>query len=140
MVLAGKKMVELASECYHRGWMLDEVLAQGWCAPAGPHPAADVRRVIDKILRDVPVAKSPITEALKVGYDASREALQQAFDKLKARLTRLRGGVPPERVAREARDGADLGSVVDALRRALDDVPRDHFDGLRERLAARLGA
>ena len=57
-VLTGRRIVELTSDSYHRGWLLDRVFAARWCAPAGRRSPGEVRAAIDAVLQQVPVASS----------------------------------------------------------------------------------
>jgi hypothetical protein len=144
MVLAGKRVVDLASEHYHRGWMLDLAFANGWCAPHGGRSPREVRQAIDDLLKETPMTKSPVTRALKVGFERSPEALMATYQSLRSRLATLRGDRPGDDEVARVVDGAEedpegLGGVVEQLRSSLTDVPREHFDQLEQRLRVRLG-
>jgi len=140
--LAGKKMVDLASRTYHVGWMVDLTFARGWCSPAGPHRAREVRAAIDRVLAQVPLASSPVTRALKAGYESSREALGDVFEMVQAKMGVLRREPGDEQLGQVADDVEQRGlmdRVVEQLQRALFEVPDEHFDELARRLAAELG-
>jgi hypothetical protein len=139
MVLAGKHIVDLATETYHRAWLIDLTFARRWCAPHGPRSAAEVREGIDAVLKLTPVATSPITRALKLGLERSQPLLADVYDKLRARLGGHHGRMPGDDDVSRAVDDAEatgIGGVVEQLRRALFEVPSEHFVEL-ERLLAR---
>ncbi len=142
LVLAGKSIVDLASRTYHRGWLLDHAFEQGWCAPAGPRSATQVRTAIDELLREVPIARSPVTRAFRLGFDRSRDLLGGAVQNLRDKLATLRGR-PVEADVKQALDdvtddGGGLAAIVAQLRRAMTEVPEAHFDELAAKLAAKL--
>ena len=84
MVLAGNKIAEVASRCYHRGFLTDRVFARGLCAPDGPHSAGAIREAIDEVMAAVPMASSPVTAALRAGLSRSRVALARLSKSLRA--------------------------------------------------------
>jgi hypothetical protein len=142
-VLTGKRVVDLVSECYHRGWLLDRAFANSWCAPHGPRSAREVRAAIDALLVETPVTTSPVTAALRLGFERSRDALGRAVAALRTRFGKAGAEVDravEDTVKRAAADEASgLGGVVAELRRALTGVPREHFDALERRLGEKLG-
>jgi hypothetical protein len=141
-LLSGKKMVDLASQTYHTGWLIDHAFAEGWVAPHGSHRARDVRSAIDRVMEQVPLASSPVTRALKVGFESSRDALADVFEMVQAQLGVIRREPRDDEVARIADDVEQAGlieRVVEQLRRALLEVPDEHFEDLAERFAAELG-
>jgi len=150
IVLAGNKMAEVASTCYHRGWLADRAFARSFCAPEGPHSARAVRTAIDEVMATVPVSSSPITAALKEGFGKSRTALERLVRTLRRRLGALRGE-PQQAEVEQAVDAAaadattddttarGLDGIVSHLRRALSEVPAAHFDELEQRLCDKLG-
>ena len=140
--LAGKKMVDLASQTYHVGWLADHAFAMGWVSPHGRHRAREVRAAIDRVLAEVPIASSPVTRALKVGLSRSRETLADVFEMVQAQMGVLRREPRDDQVARMVDDvdrAGLLDRVVEQLRRALTEVPSEHFDELAERFARQLG-
>jgi len=134
-VLSGKKMVDVASETYHRGWLLDHAFAQQWCAPTGLHPARTVRRAIDEVLLQTPVTKSPVTSALKKGFEHSQEGLARVWARLRDSITDADDSVVDDAV--NAAD-EETATVVESLLDALGDVPSEHFDELARKLATKL--
>lgn len=142
IVLTGKKMIDLATRTYHVGWLLDLTFARGWCSPAGPHRAREVRAAIDRVLVQVPLASSPVTRALKAGYDSSREALGDLFEMVQAQMGVLRREPRDDQVDGILGDVEKQGvmdKIVEQLRRALFEVPDEHFVDLERRLARELG-
>ncbi len=142
VILRGKRILDDASECYHRGWLCEVTFARGWCRPVGPHDARAVRGAIDEVLRDAPVASSPVTTAIRTAFARSRAAIPKIVESLQARIRGFRAeDVAPadlERAA-ETSEGAGAGIVAE-LRRAIAAVPREHFERLERNLASKLGA
>ncbi len=141
MVLSGKKMVDLASEAYHRGFLYDHVFESGWCAPRGLRTGAEVRAAVDAVCLEVNT--SPVERALSAGFQRSRGLVDDA-----ARLYRQAlGGAPtsaPEGAGAAVetvadKDAAGLADIVAQLRRAMSEVPDEHFDELRRRVRQKLG-
>ncbi len=138
LLLTSSKMVSDASTQYHHGWLLDRSFARRWCAPAGRHDAAELRRAIDAVAKAVPIASSPITTALKLGLDQSRQGLQRLVAYLGEQLAELRGD--DSQVGRAVSDTVtaeedDLGGIVDRIQSAMNDVPEEHFTALEASLA-----
>ena len=143
LVLVGKKVIDTASSCYHRGWLIDRAFALGLCAPHGPHSARTVREAIDEVLRQVPVATSPVTQAIRVGLERSRDGLALALAPVRQWVAVLRREPIDAEVGRTVDDAerkVEAAGVVEQLRRALTAVPAEHFDSLERALAERLGA
>jgi uncharacterized protein (DUF697 family) len=144
MILAGNKIAEVASSCYHRGFLIERAFARGLCAPDGPQSVDAVRQAIDEVMAEVPVASSPVTAALRAGLLRSQDAFQQLSRKLRARLTGL-GRQPAQATVDQAMDDetveADpaLDGIVAQLRHALNEVPARHFDDLEHSLCRKLG-
>ncbi len=137
MFLAGKRIVDIASETYHRGYLIDLAFARGWCEPHGDCSAKELRSAIDAVLKEVPVSQSPVTTALRAGFEEAQSTLADVYTSLRARI----GGVPTEATVARAIDDAEaagLGGVVASLRRALLEVPREHFEALERALAQRV--
>jgi len=141
MVLAGKRVVELATEVYHRGWLIELALDRGWCAPHGVRSATEVRAGIEEVLKQMPVIQSPVTSALRVGFERSQSTLADVFATLRSLLARYGYAMPADdqvaRVVEEA-EAEGVDSIVEQLRRALMDVPQEHFDRLDELLTKEL--
>src|SRR5690606_27872846 len=94
LVLAGKRLVDLASRTYHHGWLVDRAFAHRWCAPAGSRSAEEVREAIDQVLAETPLATSPITRAISVGFERSQSALAEAYTELRERFGGTRSDKP----------------------------------------------
>lgn len=153
LVLAGKRIVDHASECYHRGFLVDYAFERRWCAPAGPRQPAEVRAAVDAVCREVTTA--PIEHALKAGFAQSKVALQNVGELLQRITQRIRGTTPakgaqeepvppPEKEIEEVvetvaqGDARSIEGIVAQLRKALGQVPEGHFNDLRRRLDEKL--
>ncbi len=145
IVLAGHKIAEVASTCYHRGFLADRAFARGLCAPDGPYSASAIREAIDEVMAAVPMASSPVTAALRAGLSRSRVGLARLSKSLRARIATLRSK-PAEAEVEQAVDDAtadgdaSLDGIVAQLRRALNEVPAKHFDDLERSLCQKLGS
>jgi hypothetical protein len=140
LVLAGKSVVDLASRSYHHAWLIDRAFAHRWCAPAGTRTAKEVRSAVDEVLKETPVATSPITRALKLGYERSQSALVDGYTRLRTRLSGLTGA--SDASLEDAVEDASEAGVYDVVTQLLDSitsVPREHFDDLEDRLRRKLG-
>jgi hypothetical protein len=135
MFLAGKRIVDLASQSYHHGFLMDRVFAHRWCTPAGKHTPIEIRKAIDEVLANEPVASSPVTRALRIGFEESRSALFDAYTSLRARFS---GGGVQAAIDGAAQDDRGLEGVIAALEHALTDVPREHFLDLERKLRIQL--
>jgi hypothetical protein len=136
IILTGKRIVELASDTYHRAFLIDRAFANRWCAPVGAHPPEKLRDAIDSLIAATPIASSPVTRALREGLSRSKDAIVAAVDLVRARAT---GAGNAEATVEEfARTQEEKGTAANLLD-ALTTVPREHFADLEQRLRARLG-
>jgi hypothetical protein len=140
LLLAGKSVVDLASHSYHHAWLIDRAFANRWCSPAGVRSAKEVRTAVDEVLKETPVANSPITRALKLGYERSQSALVDGYARLRARLGGL-SGVSDDAMDDAVEDASEAGlhDVVTQLLAAITAVPSEHFEELEARLRRKLG-
>lgn len=155
IVLSAKRTVDAASECFHRGFLADYAFERRFCAPAGPRRPAEVRAAIDAVCREVNT--SPIEHALKAGFAQSKTAILQAGDLLQqiiqkrqwpvTKAKKPEAATPPpveevadvvEAVASE--DARGVEGIVAQLRKAIAQVPDEHFEELRRRLDMKLGS
>lgn len=136
MVLAGKHIVDLASQSYHHGYLVEHAFRQKWCAPRGGHSPTRVRAAIDKLVESEPVASSPVTRALRVGFDGSQRALADVYASLRSRLSDAPVASAIEDAA--GTDDGGLTGVVASLQHALTAVPREHFEELEQKLRREL--
>ena len=131
-----KRVGDLVSTTYHRGLMLDWVLAEG---RLGPKSAVEVRAAMDAVLAETPVG--PVQYAVRGALDQSKGALKGAVAILQRALP---GGTKePEKVkdaveSVRAEEERQISGVVDLLQQRLATVPDEHFKSMRDRLLARL--
>jgi uncharacterized protein (DUF697 family) len=139
-IFVGNAVVARASECYHRGFLLDQVFTERLCAPAGTKSPRQVRAAIDEVLRERPVTTSPVTHALRVGLVRARAGLGEAFIRLRDRLAGRPAANDQATVAEAVEDtqSSGLDAVVAQLTRALRDTPREHLDHLAGRVKHKL--
>lgn len=136
VVLAGKRIIDDVTATYHRGWLTDRAFATERCAPVGPYESRAVRGAIDAVMGEVPVASSPVWEAVKLVTERSQDALQKSAAALRKRFAKMRGDDLAEDDVDRDDDG--MASVVEHLMRQLTEVPEQHFEDLAGRLADKL--
>lgn len=143
LLVTSSKMLSEASKHYHHGWLLNCSFEQRWCAPAGRHDSREIRSAVNAITKNIPVASSPITTALKAGLDQSRQGLERLVSYLSGQLASMRKG--DDSVLRqvvektESAEEEDLGGIVERIQDAMNDVPAEHFNQLEASLAKALG-
>ncbi|MEZ4446908.1 MAG: hypothetical protein R3B72_47955 [Polyangiaceae bacterium] len=141
MVLAGKRIVDLASRTYHVGYLVDAAFALQLCQPAGSHSPEVVRGAIERVVQRVPMARSPVTRALRLGFEQSQKAAYEVFEMVRASLGMIRRE-PRDRdidgILEDVERQPFVGRVVEQLTRALSDVPREHFVALEGQLLDQL--
>lgn len=134
LLLTGKRVVDLASESWHRGYLVDLAFAEGLCAPVGPYAPQQVRDAIDAVCAEVPVA--PVAHGLKLGLAQAKGALVAALPALQRLFGRLVGEPMP--APSDPSDDGALDGVLQRLLRAIATVPSEHLDTLRSKLLQRL--
>lgn len=153
LILQGKRVIDSVSECLHRGFLLDLAFENRWCAPAGSRQPAEVRAAIDAVCREVPT--KPLDHAVRAGFARSKIAVKKASEMLERSLKKMTWSTfrrgPRESLAAPAEQ--DVARVVELmakeetlgaaglseqLRKALADVPTEHFERLQRLLTEKL--
>jgi hypothetical protein len=144
-VLQGKRVIDLASTAYHRGYLLDVAFADRWCVPEGPRRPHEIRQAIDAVCREANT--EPVAWAFRAGLEQSWQGMIGVVGFLRTRLGK--GGGPAAREAAEARvsqvvedatsEASGIGTVVGRVHKTISEVPSQHFEDLRSRLHAKLG-
>jgi hypothetical protein len=137
-----KRAVDLASEAYHRGFLLDYAMREGWLGAAAAHTPEAVRTAIDETLAEAPI--KPIEEAVRFSFRQSKRTLVGVATILADAIKQRFKGAKIDDVstaveAVEERETGLIDGVVDALRARVDAIPEEHFESLRSGLAGRLG-
>lgn len=131
LALRGKAIIEAASLALHRAALYDAALERDLVRIHGPDR---LREAVEATLKDVPIATSPVTAAIKAGLTASQDALARGYDRLRRGV--LSGGLDG------AYDGAASAMREDGglagLRRSLSARPREHLARLERDLLERL--
>jgi len=139
--LEWKRALDLTSQTYHYGYLVDCALAEGYLDPASGRSVESVRQAMDEVCREAPI--QPVESAVTAAFRQSRSALLTAAGRF-ARTFRQAGGRPdPARVeaaigAAEEQEKQEVAGVIEALHKRLQAVPQEHFRRLREQLRARL--
>jgi hypothetical protein len=137
-LLEWKRAVDLVSLTYHRAILLDHAIAEGWLA-RGP---ANVRAAVDEVVRETPTR--PVEEAVRTTFRQSKSALKGAAAILQRAVSGLRREATPDEVGAAIEPVRDeevhqVEGVVSSLGDRINAIPKEHFDGMRRRLAERLG-
>jgi hypothetical protein len=140
--LEWKRAIDLASRTYHYAYLTEHALRQGWIAPAGPRSAADVRAGIEAVCREARV--TPVERAVQATFSQSKAALRSAAELMTRSLRGIGRQPAPERVAQaveetEEREEQEIAGVAARLQNAINQIPAEYFQNLREKLALRLG-
>lgn len=140
--LEWKRAIDVVSHTYYQGYLIEAALAERWIAPVGMRRAEEVRQAIDQVL--LQLNTSLIERAVKGIFNQSRSALKGAARLLQNSLRALRGKPSQEEVAQavealQEEEERELEGVVGQLQSAINKIPSEHFEQLKERLAQALG-
>src|SRR5262245_42444486 len=140
--LEWKRAIDTVSHTYYQGFLIDFALAEKWLAPLGSIAAVDARRVSDLLLQQVNT--SLIERAVTGVFKQSKATVMKAANLLKDGLRRLTRRPSQAEVAEviepvEAEEEKELEGVVGQLQNAIERLPREHFDQLRDQFASAFG-
>lgn len=142
--LEWKRAVDLTSQTFHQGYLLDYSLREGWLArPPHARCAAEVRTAIEEVCRESPIR--PVESAIKLSFRQSKSMLKAGAKVLERAFKRITGRPDENQLSEavtsvEAEEEREIGGVVSRLQRSIEAIPDEHFNSLRTRLAARLRA
>jgi len=139
--LEWKRATDTISRTYYRGHLIDVVLAEGWL---DTHGAVRVHAAIATVLARTNT--SPVTRAVYGAVGQSKGILKSAGELLTRYLsgTKASSGRPSQdEVAQavasiEEEEKARLGGISSQLQQEISTIPADHFQQLRQELAAEL--
>ena len=139
--LEWKRAVDTISHTYYQGYLLDAALAEGWL---DTHGAARVRAAIDAVLARTNT--SLVTHAVYGVVSQSKGILQGVGKSLSSYLSGVKAVPGQDKVTKvtravdnvQAEEGARLGSLTSQLQRALSSLPVEHFQQVRQEVAAEL--
>ena len=140
--LEWKRAVDIVGHLYYHGYLLDYALQNHFVAPAGPRNAIETRNAIDSVLKQVNT--SLIERAVWGTFNQSKAALKGAAGLLQRSLRRVMGRRPSEELVAQAieevgqQEEREIEGVVARLQKAIDDIPAEHFNRLREQFATAL--
>jgi hypothetical protein len=140
--LEWKRAIDIVSRTYHQGYLFEYVFQEKWCSPAGPRNAAEVRSAIDKVCNETNT--NPIEHSVRSTFNQSKDVLKGAADMLKRSMQRSPGKPTEESIERaaeavEEEEERELSGVVNRLQKSFQNIPADHFQRMRSRLASLLG-
>ena len=134
-----KRAVDLASTSWHFGWLLQGLLREGRRLPSDPAAAAAIRATILDSLREVGV--TPVERAFRSvlrGSTGVMRTMAARLGQVMGRSRRTPADVEAAVASVEAGEHGAIEGLADRLLRALDAVPQEHFDRLREAVRRRL--
>lgn len=142
--LEWKRAVDLTSQTYHKGYLIDYALAprtDGRCI-LDLKSAAEVRDAIEAVCLESPI--KPLESAIGATFRKSKGALRGAASLLEKTLGGRYAKLDREEVAAavesvEEEEERKIEGVTSRLQNAISNIPDEHFRLLRERLDARLG-
>lgn len=134
-----KRCIDLVSTTWHFGWLLQGLARDGQPMPGDPIAAAALRHAIMSTLDEVGVR--PVERAFRSVLGGSSGVLRAVADRL-SRIVRRTDRTPQHVEAAVAavasEEQAIIARLVDQLARAIDALPREHFDELRAALRRRV--
>lgn len=140
--LEWKRALDLTSQTYHFGYLVDCALRDGYVGPSGSRSVEEVRRAIEAVCREAPI--KPIEGAVAATFRQSKSVLTSAVRSLERSLRSLTGRPQAAEVEAklesvEEQERQEVAGVAQALGSRLQAVPQAHFQALRDQLRARLG-
>jgi hypothetical protein len=134
--LEGKRVIDLASLTFCRGYLLDVAFERGWAGPGAP--AAPLNEAIDRACREA--GTSPVEGAVRAAFHGSRAAFSTAVEGVTRALGRRGRGADEAAAdaAREATAGA-AAPVERELEARLRAVPAEYFQRLTDAFTTALG-
>jgi hypothetical protein len=141
-VLEIKRATDIASRAYHRGYLVDLALREGYFAA---RTAKEIRVGLDAACKSVPIG--PVEHAVRFAFENSSDVLEGTAGELQRLVQRaLRGSGPHAREqvtgaveAAAPREEKAVAGVAERLRLALFAVPEEHFVRLRSAFREALG-
>ena len=142
-ILEIKRAVDTLSHTYYHGFLVASAFEDKLSAPVGPHAPAAVRAAIDEVLNQTDT--SMVNRAARGAFNQSKTALSGAVSILTNRLKGVSGNAQAEEVERavaasESAEKQQVQVITERLQALIGDIPREHFEQLREKLAASLNA
>lgn len=134
VVLEVKRASDEASRAYHRGHLIDRVLATGVMAPRGPRSPRAVRAAMDVATADSHT--SPLGRLMRAVFQRSTDAFELAgralVDKLRAKKNGVNEADVGDAVNEAARTGP-VSTIAERLEAAFAELPASHFQDLEAR-------
>jgi hypothetical protein len=133
-----KRAVDTISHTYHRGFLLDAALDEGWL---NAHGAPRVRAAIDAVLARTNT--SPVAHAIYGVLNQSQGVLKNMVATLTGSLTGSKAAPGRDKVAQaaasvEEEQKSKMGGLTSQLQTALAGLPDEHFEKLKQQLVAEL--
>ena len=154
IVLEWHRAIDLVTQAYYAGYLIDYAFQQGWYAPGDSQQAIRLRSAIDTARKNANVSlvrnivKSSFNQSRGLVLDAVRQVTRSLKDIAFRRrwIWRRRQKVTEEAVAEKleqesANVRGTLGTLISNLQEYFDTLMeehQDHFEQLQERLRAAL--
>jgi hypothetical protein len=139
--LEWKRVLDLTSQIYHFGYLVDCALQDGYLTGPRARPVEQVRQAIEAVTRAAPIR--PVESAVAATFRQSRAALSAAVAELGRHFQGQSGKAACSHAeatlgAVEEQERRNLSGVAEALQRRLQSLPDAHFLRLREQLRQQL--
>ncbi len=139
--LEWKRALDLTSQTYHFGFLVDCALRDGFLGAAGGASPEGVREAIAGVCREAPIR--PVESAVAGTFRQSRAAIQATVSSFERLFRQVAGRPGPAQVEEtlgpaEEQEKRQVAGVVESLRSRMQAVPDSHYRTLREQLRARL--
>lgn len=140
--LEWKRTLDLTSQTYHFGFLVDCALQDGYLVGPGARSVEQVRGAIEAVCRAAPTR--PVESAVAATFRQSRSVLSAAVGELVRRFQGISGRADRSRVeatlgTAEEQEWHRVSGVAEALQDRLKAVPDAHFQRLRAQLRQHLG-
>lgn len=137
-----KRAIDSVSHTFYHGYLLDFAFEKKWCAPQGVKSPAELRAAIDQLLTEVntSLVEKAVREVLKQSMSALRNSAAHLQNSLKG-LTRKSSEdeVAKKMEIAESEEAQEIEGIVGKIQGAINHLPEEHFQRLRERFTAMLG-
>ena len=154
IVLEWHRAIDLVTQAYYAGYLMDYAFQQGWFAPSDPQQAIKLRSAIDTARKNANVnlvrniVKSSFNQSRALVLDAVRQVTRSLRDIAFRRrwIWRRRKQVAEEAVAEKLEEESanvrgTLSKLIATLQQYLDilmEENHEHFEDLQERLRTAL--
>jgi Skp family chaperone for outer membrane proteins len=137
-----KRAIDSVSHTFYHGYLVDYAFEKKWCSPQGSTSPAALRAAIDQLLTEVntSVVEKAVRAALKQSMSVLRDSASHLQNTLKGLTRRSSEDEVAEKMkSAELQEEKEIAGIVEQIQTAVNNLPEEHFQQLRERFAAILG-